>query len=206
MRAGRGTLDWLLLRCLNVVLYSACSKCCQISASAAVILITEYLSLIFHFSLHIVHTKAMANPQKRQKTLLGYFTLSVPSKSIQRPVGSQANITQARPDLSEATTAGPERAQGKIQKAVASDTAAQGHSMCIRPSVVQTDSKADMSPMSKQTFADISLPGNMMAEGTSTSSSDCSASISGLLPTEADSTASGRDPQQLATNQYEQQV
>lgn len=148
----------------------------------------------------------MANPPKRQKTLLGYFTLSEPGKSNQCSVGGQAISAQDRLCDCKTTSAGLERPQHTVQGAGAPGTAAQGPSMWYRPSVCQTDRKTDTTGSSNQPSADISLPRDMVADGTTTSSSDGSESSSGLLPAEADSTASGKDPQDTAPNQYEQQV
>lgn len=138
----------------------------------------------------------MAKPQKRQKSLLGYFSLSVPSKPNQTepPAVICTGVLQTQHNSKNAFTAETEA----VSVSVAADTIVPAE----RPNQ-QPNSQADIVHLSSQLSREDqpSLPVEAAAESSRETTS--SSSPSSIIADEA--SCSGA-PEETAINQYEQQV
>ena len=152
----------------------------------------------------------MANAQKRQKALLGYFTVSLPSNSKACPPVSLADTVLAKPSATEAATADP--LKGQLATQTADDTGENPQQNFPRggPRLAETDSQDDMLRSVYRLGKDVSL---QMAESAAQCRADTKSSSTELSPSEDDSAAGSPDTksaacnidsQDAAANEYEQ--
>ena len=146
-----------------------------------------------------MRSKRMANIPKRQKTLLGYFTLSQ-SGTTNQGLGGQACQAQAQDSITRANKAGIESVRTST-----SDYALLTANMRNGPPAAQLDNQDGPLPVKAQLVMIIgpATQLEMNAAKSSGNASSCSQSSTAAYSTECN-TASEDDNN--GVNQYEQQV